>query len=549
MKILLASVFGPYAVDDAFGRKENRMELFHNQVTREQGIFSIRMNHQSFGLHFIAENINAPAIVLDFPTEDRFKSEIRKGYDYVGISFITPNFAKARRMAELVRIHAPESRIILGGHGTAIPGIEGLIDCDFVCRGEGVRWFRSLLGEDPCRPFRHPVLRSGFNKRVFGVPMRTEAAVLIPGVGCPNGCRFCSTSHFFDRAYTAYFDTGRELFDICRTVERRTGMKDFFVMDENFLKRPERARELLRLMEENGVLYNFAVFSSAEAITALGPEFLARLGIYFVWIGVESAKEIYEKNRNVDMKALVRGLRDHGISVLASGILFLEHHDAKTIWEDIRFMVDLESDMVQFMQFGPMPATALYMDYEARGILRPDIPFEEWHGQHRIWFDHPDFTGEESEKVLRAAFRHDFDVQGPSVLRMCDTMLRGYRTLSSSRDPVLRKRAETFRRWASDYRPALGVMRKFAHNDRVREIAERTIAAYRDAFGPPTAGQRIKGFIAGFLAGREAARVAEGRNVYQPRTISTAFRTPGRDLAAGMMEQVTSAPAVSRPRP
>src|SRR5512137_2644189 len=109
--LLLSSVFGPYGVDDAYGRKENVMELFHNQVTREQGLFSLRFNHQSFGLYFIAENIQAPTTVLDFPSEKEFVAEIRKGYDYVGISFITPNFVKARRMAELVRRHAPGSQI------------------------------------------------------------------------------------------------------------------------------------------------------------------------------------------------------------------------------------------------------------------------------------------------------------------------------------------------------------------------------------------------------------------------------------------------------
>jgi len=56
-KLLLTSVFGPYAVDDEYGRKENRMELFHNQVTRGQGIFSYRFNHASFGLYFLAESI------------------------------------------------------------------------------------------------------------------------------------------------------------------------------------------------------------------------------------------------------------------------------------------------------------------------------------------------------------------------------------------------------------------------------------------------------------------------------------------------------------
>ncbi len=37
-RILLTSVFGPYAQDDEYGsRRMNPMELYHNQVTREQG--------------------------------------------------------------------------------------------------------------------------------------------------------------------------------------------------------------------------------------------------------------------------------------------------------------------------------------------------------------------------------------------------------------------------------------------------------------------------------------------------------------------------------
>jgi len=31
-KLLLTSVVGPFGVDDAFGRKDNKMELMHNRV-------------------------------------------------------------------------------------------------------------------------------------------------------------------------------------------------------------------------------------------------------------------------------------------------------------------------------------------------------------------------------------------------------------------------------------------------------------------------------------------------------------------------------------
>lgn len=522
-KILLSSVFGPYDVDNAYSRKENVMELYHNQVTREQGLFSLRCHHHSFGLYFIAENIETPVTVLDFPTEKVFIREIKKNYDYVGISFIVPNFAKAERMARLVREYAPNSKIVLGGHGTAIEGIEEKIENDFICKGEGVKWFRRLLGEEPDRPFTHPVLPSGFSERTLGIPLKTEAAVLIPGVGCPNGCRFCTTTHFFDKQYTPYFDTGQELFDACVKTEQRLGSREFFVMDENFLKRPQRVRELLCLMETHNKLYRFGIFSSADTIAETGVEFLARLGVYFVWIGVESREDLFEKNRGIDLKSLVRQLRDHGIGVLTSSILFLEHHDKDSIWDDIKFAVDLEPDFSQFMQLAPFPVTTLYREYGDRGILRGDFPFEEWHGQHRIWFRHPHFTPEESEDYLRRAFRYEYDTLGSGMLRMCATVLRGYRTLARYDDPMMRKRRDQLEVIARRYYPVLPVMRKRAHNRRVQNQTEEILAGYEEVFGPLPLTRRLLTAAVGFFAAREAARVRKGNTVSEPKTFLTRF--------------------------
>ena len=71
-RVLLSAVFGPYAQDDEFGsRSINPMELYHNQVTREQGAFSLRMFHRSWGIMMIQENISAPCTVMDFPTRRR----------------------------------------------------------------------------------------------------------------------------------------------------------------------------------------------------------------------------------------------------------------------------------------------------------------------------------------------------------------------------------------------------------------------------------------------------------------------------------------------
>src|ERR1051325_4806481 len=120
-RVLLSSVFGPYAQDDRFGsRAINPMELYHNQVTRAQGPFSLRMFHRSWGLIMIQENIAAPPTLLDFPTLAAFRRELQSNrYDIVGISSIIVNVGKVAEMCRIVRRLAPQSRIVVGGHVTA----------------------------------------------------------------------------------------------------------------------------------------------------------------------------------------------------------------------------------------------------------------------------------------------------------------------------------------------------------------------------------------------------------------------------------------------
>ena len=111
-RLLLTSVFKPFAVDDEFGsRAINPAELYHNQVTRAQGPFSLRMFHRSWGLMFLRENVSVPCTLLDFPTRERFVEELQTHhYDVVGISAIVVNVGKVREMCRLVRLHSRDRR-------------------------------------------------------------------------------------------------------------------------------------------------------------------------------------------------------------------------------------------------------------------------------------------------------------------------------------------------------------------------------------------------------------------------------------------------------
>ena len=527
-RILLCGVFGPYGVDDSYGRKENIMELFHNQVTKAQGIASLRFHHRSFGLYFMAENVDADVTVLDFPKKKRFIRELGRKYDIIGISFIAPNYVKAREMARLVRLHSPGSVIVLGGHGAAIEGVKDLIDCDHVVKGEGIGWMRSFLGQDPDAPVFHPELPSTERQSIFGVPVPgPTASILVPGVGCVNGCKFCCTSHFFGKNYTSFIETGGDLFETARRVSDKRKTNAFFVMDENFLKKRGRAMDLLAEMKKHKKYFNFHIFSSAETIREFGVENLVRLGVTFVWIGFESKNQehLFAKNKGIDAQGLVRKLRDHGISVLGSGILCMEHHTPDNVQEDIDYIVGLECDLTQFMLYTPLPVTSLYEEHKARGLLRTDLLYEEWHGQKMLTWRHPAFNGDEPEQLIRDAFRRDFEVNSSSMYRMVETAFRGYRTLNaiSDRDDCIEVRTRQIEKRVRDYRTILPVIAAHSVNGKERAKALALEAEIDAALGPPNAAQRTASLVSKLFAWRWSLRMRFRGDVLQPATIVTRY--------------------------
>ena len=67
-RVLLTSVFGPYAQDDQYGsRVINPMELCHNQVTRVQHAFSFRSFYRSWGLMLHPGEPEGPVHALGLP--------------------------------------------------------------------------------------------------------------------------------------------------------------------------------------------------------------------------------------------------------------------------------------------------------------------------------------------------------------------------------------------------------------------------------------------------------------------------------------------------
>ncbi|MBW2095963.1 MAG: cobalamin-dependent protein [Deltaproteobacteria bacterium] len=542
--ILLTSIFGPYARNDEFGsRILNPMELYHNQVTRSQGVFSLRMFHRSCALKMIQANIDAPCRVLDYPDLDRFIAELRtKPYDIIGISAIPCNLKKVRKMCGLIREHQPRAEIVVGGHISNIVDLEKLIDADYIVRGEGIRWFRKFLGQEEDAPICHPHIISAINPRCMGLNLGggkgNTAAVLIPSVGCPVGCNFCSTSAMFGGKgkYVPFYKTGDELFDVMCGLEEGMGVRSFMVMDENFLLPRKRTLRLLELMESHEKSWSLYIFSSADVLQSYTMEQLVGLGIAWVWIGLESKNVRYPKLQGLNTFSLVRELQANGILVLGSTIIGLEHHSPENIQDVIQWAVHHKTDFHQFMLYTAVHGTPLSAELEKKGALLPESELEEAdaHGQYRFNYRHPHFKPGQETHFLEEAFLRDFEANGPSVLRMMRTLLQGWKKHKNHLNPRIRKRfAIAIKEMPTLYAGALWASHHWFEKNpeisgKIKDILDDIHSEFglKSRFAAPVIGRYILHSLR-----KEERRLAAGAT-YEPPTSyessAEAFRPTGR---------------------
>jgi radical SAM superfamily enzyme YgiQ (UPF0313 family) len=403
-----------------------------------------------------------------------------------------------------------------------------MIDADHIVRGEGVAWMRRYLGEDENAPIRHPAIVSGMRTRIMGIrlPERkgTTAATIIPSVGCPMGCNFCTTSAFFGGKgkFVNFFESGDELFDVMNRMEKKLKVHSFFVMDENFLLHRERALRLLELMKQENKSWSLSVFASANAIRRYTMQELVELGVSWLWMGLESPKAGYSKLQGSDTRELTRELREHGIRVQGSTIIGLEHHTPDNIIQEIEHAVSHDTDFHQFMLYTPVPGTPLYQQISDEGRLLPGVDFADVHGQFKFNFKHAAISREDSKRFLDWAFWRDFEMNGPSLYRISRTLMAGWKRYKDSPDLRVRRRfASEMGRLSGIYNSALWAMeRQFRTVD--RRVSE-DIRALRQEFKQESGLlarmlPAVLGPILLWTTRREEQRLANGKT-YEPPTI------------------------------
>ena len=107
------------------------------------------------------------------------------------------------------------------------------------------------------------------------------AATIIPSVGCPLGCNFCTTSAFFGGKgkFINFYKTGDELFEVMQQMEAASESR--LLHDGRKFSAPSApGAALLERMKEHNKSWGLAVFASANAIRKYTMLELVELGVF-----------------------------------------------------------------------------------------------------------------------------------------------------------------------------------------------------------------------------------------------------------------------------
>ncbi len=498
--VLLTGVMGPHG--------NILFDIAGDRLTRDQDIFT-QTNHSHFqALHFIAQNIEASCTVLEHPLPHDLVEELEKGYDYVGINFTMVNIPRTFEMCELIKKTAPDTQIVLGGYGTACfntifqSNEEVLKYADHICHGEGVSFFRQLLGEPLGAPIKQmvgPTGGSGF-AWLDPYPEGSDLSCIISGLGCPNMCEFCSTSHYY----------GGEFIEMATADHMFEGMKqcwrahpgaigEIAIFDENLYKDKGKVSGLGKRIREDKEfgLSRMAYFSfgSVEDLSSYDVvEDLVMNGVGTIWIGVESMYSDLAKRQGRDSKEVFDELHAHGINTVGSWIGGWDFHTKENIGPDLDYFISCKSTQTQLLPLTPIPGTTLFERLKSEGRLDEASRAKAYFGRTSGVLEwRQNFTEAEIGHIVESAHNRLYQENGPSVMRRLRVHLNGYDFCKRSRHETLKNdRAEYHKQMCADAFPFIRSCEFFAPNETVKKEISQLHQAYIDAFGDPGTAANIR---------------------------------------------------------
>ena len=501
-KVLLTASYGP----NELGWGEDMYDLLTSRLARGHGIFQMTSHCHYFGLYLIAENISHPCTVLENPQWEDFDRELDQGYEVVGFQLKSLHTDKVARMMKRIREKSPGTRIVVGGYGVStldqpVPGDKNgdavyiRENADHLCREEGVRFMRRILGDEPVEreitQFHMPTPAFA----VAGLDYHLKLPIILVSLGCPNACDFCNTSAFFNHQKIKVADP-EQTYRFMKNYQARLHSKNIvcLLFDEDIFLDPEYVRELGRLLRSDRDTWPIRWFSfgSLRSLSNFSAEELRDCGLLAVWIGVESflcgqaqTEDRYGKRKGAGIEKTFEDLHRHGIVTVGSLVMGFDFHDNDNLQEDIDRFVALKPTFYQLSPLTPCPGTALY-----DRMLEEDriLDTYEWK-DFNLWKDDvfklKNFQPGEIQKHFDYAHDKIRDELGPPPLQILENLLDAFQLVKDSPDQLRRAQADQNRMAARMLHTYLDALVKVHPSPAVRERAEKIDRRFHEEVGSP----------------------------------------------------------------
>lgn len=337
------------------------------------------------------------------------------------------NMEGAIGLAELVKKSAPGIKILfVGGHVAALPRevLEKHSFVDFVCQNEGVYTISNLLWTNLTEKLDQ-VLGLGYRENGHIVLNRPSPIVAkqdlpqeLPGVawdqlpmshyrtalwhalpnnaqkqpfaaiytslGCPMRCSFCMIN-IINRQENEYSD-GSAVFRywdpdyIIRDFDyfAKKGIKNIKIADELFVLNANHFMRLCELIIERKYDFNIWCYSRVDTVREQFLETLKKAGVSYLALGIESGNTKVRKDvtkgrfEDVDIRGIVKKIRDHGINVAANYIFGLPEDTIETMQGTLDLALELNTEMANFYSAMAYPGSPLYGIAKKEGWKLPE---------------------------------------------------------------------------------------------------------------------------------------------------------------------------------
>jgi hypothetical protein len=503
--ILFTTIYDPATILDRWAATDQMAY----RLTRGQGIFTFEEHAHAWPLHLLAQNVDSPSRVLEWPTREAFIEELGTGpWDYVCISFMNRDINKLKDMSALVRRLQPKAEIVIGGYGViCLPDHKHLDyapEYDHICREEGVTYLRRLLGQREDEPIVSRLPMSGSSLPWISERRRGSVGAILASLGCTKRCPFCATSFYTSGKRNEVMDE-TAIFAAMKNYWRTNPFTTSInIYDENYLDYKDRVTnlgEMIRNDSELGLEHlNFFTFGSISAVCKYSPEELLLCGLDTVWVGVESLFTNLKKAKKggtlevwgeaappkglTDASSVFRSLHDAGIKTIGSWIAGLDVQNTSNIARDVDYFVSLGAtfQQVSILTIEPEMPWAKRFNTVAQDGGR--YPWENYHLYGQT-FEPKNFNYQQLLDVVDDVYTSLYDTHGPSIMRVLRTNVNGYRTCIRSKHELLRgPKAAYFQRRVRAYSPLLKSCETFAPNDQVAAGIRELRNDITELFGP-----------------------------------------------------------------